>query len=89
MEVMPAHFWSLQDAKNSFSAVVAAAIKGAPQTVTRRGKPAVVVLSIAEYHRLSRREAGEAPNFADHLLSMPQDDGSLQRGRIKPRNVDF
>ena len=86
---MPAHFWSLQDAKNSFSAVVAAAIKGAPQTVTRRGKPTVVVLSIAEYHRLSWREAGEAPNFADHLPSMPQDDGSLQRGRIKPRNVDF
>jgi hypothetical protein len=49
----------------------------------------VVVLSIAEYQRLSRREAGEALNFADHLLSMPQDDGSLQRGRIKPRNVDF
>jgi prevent-host-death family protein len=36
--------WSLQDAKNSFSAVVDAALKGTPQTVTKRGKPAVVVL---------------------------------------------
>ena len=41
--------WSLQDAKNRFSAVVDAAIAGAPQEVTRRGKPAVVVLSAARW----------------------------------------
>ena len=86
---MPSHQWSLQDAKNSFSAVVAAAVKGAPQTVTKRGKPAVVVLSVAEYQRLSRRKAAEAANFVDHLLGMPQDDGLFERGRIKPRNVDY
>ena len=49
--------WSLQDAKNSFSAVVEAASKGTPQTVTKRGKPAVVVLSVAEYERLARKAA--------------------------------
>jgi prevent-host-death family protein len=38
--------WSLQDAKNSFSAVVEAACKGAPQTVTKRGKRVVVVMSV-------------------------------------------
>ena len=86
---MPAHSWSLQDAKNGFSAVVAAAIKGAPQTVTKRGKPAVVVLSVAEYQRLTEREAAETPNFVDHLLGIPQDDGSFERGRVKPRNVGF
>ena len=86
---MPAHFWSLQDAKNGFSAVVAAAIKGAPQTVTKRGKPAVVVLSVAEYRRLTERRSAETLNFVDHLLGIPQDDGSLERGRVKPRNVDF
>ena len=36
--------WTLQDAKNRFSAVVDAAMAGQPQQVTRRGKPAVVVL---------------------------------------------
>jgi antitoxin Phd len=86
---MSAHQWSLRDAKNSFSAVVAAAIKGTPQTVTKRGKPAVVVLSVTEYQRLSRQDRAEALNFADHLLGMPQDDGSFERGRIKPRNIDF
>ena len=37
--------WSVQDAKNRFSAVVDAALAGQPQEVSRRGKPAVVVLS--------------------------------------------
>ena len=79
---MPAHLWSLQDAKNSFSAVVAAAVKGAPQTVTKRGKPAVVVLSVAEYRRLTQRETADAPNFIDRILGIPRDDGSIERGRV-------
>ena len=37
--------WTLQDAKNRFSAVVEAALAGTPQEVTRRGKPAVVVVA--------------------------------------------
>ena len=37
--------WSLQDAKNKFSAVVDAALSGKPQEVSRRGRPAVVVIS--------------------------------------------
>jgi prevent-host-death family protein len=37
--------WSVQDAKNRFSAVVAAAVKGAPQTVTKHGRPTIVILS--------------------------------------------
>jgi len=41
--------WQLQDAKNRFSAVVNAALSGQPQTVTRRGAPAVVVLAVEEY----------------------------------------
>ena len=81
--------WSLQDAKNSFSAVVAAAQKGIPQTVTKRGKPAAVVLSIAEFQRLSRRESGVAPSFVDHLLGLPQDDGLFERSRARPRSVDL
>ena len=86
---MPGHFWSLQDAKNGFSAVVAAAIKGTPQTLTRRGRPAVVVLSVAEYRRLTERQSAETPNFVDHLLGIPQDDRVFERGRVKPRNVGF
>ena len=82
--------WSLQDAKNSFSAVVEAALKGAPQTVTKRGKLAVVVLSVAEFERLTRRHALPRSSFIDHLLNMPQDDDvPLDRARIRPRSANF
>ena len=86
---MPEAEWSLQDAKNSFSAVVSAASKGAPQTVTKRGKPAVVVLSIAEYERLKRRHPSHSRSFVDHLLAMPKDDGEFDRIEIEPRDVEF
>lgn len=81
--------WSLQDAKNRFSAVVAAAVKGQPQTVTKHGKPAVVVLSFAEYERLTGKQAKPKPSFVEHLLSMPKDDGEFERLRIEPRDVEF
>ncbi len=80
--------WSLQDAKNSFSAVVEAACKGTPQTVTKRGKPAVVVLSMAEYERLTGG-AKNRPSFVEHLLSFPQGGRKIERARIKPRDVEF
>ena len=70
--------WSLQDAKNRFSAVVNAALDGAPQMVTRRGKPAVVVLAVEDYERLCRAEKAGAPTFIEHLQAIPKgsdDDG--------------
>ena len=71
--------WPLQDAKNRFSAVVEAALGGEPQRVTRRGRPAVVVLAVEEYDRLRRLERAEAPSLADLMLAMPQDDGEFER----------
>lgn len=70
--------WSVQDAKNRFSEVVKAA-RRSPQTVTKRGKPVIVVIDIAEYERLRRLERAPAPSFADLLLAMPQDDGDFRR----------
>jgi len=70
--------WSVQDAKNRFSEVVKAA-RREPQTVTKHGKPAVVVVAVEEYQRLQRLEVLKAPNFADHLLAMPTDDGRFER----------
>ena len=46
--------WPLQDAKNKFSQVVDRAITHGPQLVTRRGRAAVVILSMEEYQRLNR-----------------------------------
>ena len=81
--------WQLQDAKNRFSAVVDAALERGPQCVTRRGKPAVVVLAVEEYERLRRAEKADAPTFVEMLLAMPQDDGEFERWPMKIRDVDF
>ena len=81
--------WALQDAKNRFSAVVDAALAGNPQRVTRRGKPAVVVVAVEEYERLRHLEKAEAPTLADILLAIPQDDEEFDRFRLRSRSFDF
>ena len=80
--------WPLQDAKNRFSAVVDAALAGEAQHVTRRGKPAVVVLSVEEYDRLRHLEQVSALSFVDLMLAIPQDDVKFERWPLPPRSVD-
>ncbi len=80
-----AHFsWSVQDAKNHFSRVVAAAGRE-PQVVTKHGKPAVVVVAAEEYARLSQLAELHKPSFAEHLLAMPSDGGAFEplEGRLR------
>jgi antitoxin Phd len=77
--------WTLQDAKNRFSAVVDAALAGRPQEVTRRGRPAVVVLAVEEYQRLVAGAAAPRESFADHLLHFPG--GDFDRLQARPRDV--
>ena len=80
--------WSVQDAKNRFSEVVEAA-RRLPQTVTKHGKPAVVVIDVAEYERLRHLERAQAPSFVDTLLAMPQDDGDFPRRHVRMRDLDL
>jgi antitoxin Phd len=79
--------WSVQDAKNRFSEVVEAA-RQTPQTVTKHGKPAVVVVDVAEYDRLRRLERVQAPSFADMLLAIPQDDHEFPRLIVRMRDIE-
>jgi antitoxin Phd len=79
--------WSVQEAKNRFSEVIEAA-RRRPQTVTKHGKPAVVVVSAAEYERLRQLDRACAPSFAEMLLAMPQDDGEFQPVKVRPRDPD-
>lgn len=43
--------WQLQEAKSRFSEVVERAIKEGAQTVTKHGRPAVMIVSAEEYQR--------------------------------------
>ncbi|WP_374434344.1 type II toxin-antitoxin system Phd/YefM family antitoxin [Tabrizicola sp.] len=79
--------WTLQDAKNRFSEVVDAALGGRPQEVTRRGKPAVVVVSAADYARLTAEAGQSRGRFVDHLLAFPG--GDIDRAGAKPRDVSL
>lgn len=48
---MNSHTWQLQEAKSRFSELVETAIRKGAQTVTKHGKPAVVIISAEEYQR--------------------------------------
>lgn len=85
---MRSRSWSVQDAKNRFSEVLEAA-RREPQTVTKHGKPAVVVVAAQEYERLRGVERANAPSFAELLLAIPQDGGEFPRLKARPRDVEF
>lgn len=61
--------WQLQDAKNRLSQVVESARKEGPQTITVRGKPAAVVLSVDDYYKLDRKPERLSEFFAGSPLS--------------------
>ena len=69
--------WQLQEAKSRLSEVVAEALEGRPQVVTRRGEKAVVILSYESYERLS----GGERSLLDFLRDAPDAVGELDLGR--------
>ena len=83
--------WSLRDARIRFSAVVNAALDGAPQTVTRRGKPTVVVIAVEDYRRLCCAEEDARPNFIEHLLAIPRGgpDDVIETRPLRPRDIEW
>jgi len=48
--------WQLQEAKNQLSVVVDNALTNGPQTITRHGEPAVVVISVGEFKKARVRK---------------------------------
>jgi antitoxin Phd len=87
--------WSVQEAKNQLSAVIDAALSSSPQVISRRGKPSVVVVSVAEFERLSRVANAQRGSFIDQLLSIPpsenpdDDEDEFPRFQVIPRDVDL
>jgi len=78
--------WEFQEAKNRFSDVVEAALKTGPQTITRRGSAVVVVLSVRDYRRLTRRPESLVEFFQNSPLRGV--DLDLERDKDLPREVD-
>jgi len=76
---MPVREIQLKDAKARLSAVVDQALRGKPSVITRHGKPEVVVLSFAEWERLSN-----VPSFGRLLMSAPLEPGDLPERNRSP-----
>ncbi len=79
--------WKLQDAKAKFSQVIDNAIDIGPQFVTRRGKEAVVIISINDYQNMIANK----PSFNQFLLNCPKldDDFEFERQKDYPREIEL
>jgi len=79
--------WTVAEAKAKFSEVVDKARVSGPQTITKNGRSAVVVVSTEEWERKTRRPGNLAQFFAESPLR-----GSGLKGRRtkdSPRRVDL
>lgn len=79
------HAWQLQEAKNKFSSLVERAQHEGPQTVTKHGKAAVMVLSVDDYRKITRPKDDLATFLRDSPLA--DIDLDIQRGKDAPRDV--
>jgi prevent-host-death family protein len=70
--------WQLHEAKARFSQLVERALSGEVQVVTRRGRPAVVVIPYEEYKRM---QAGTTSAWDVFKMAPRLDDEDLPLGR--------
>jgi len=69
--------WQLQEAKGRFSEVVKRALSDGPQGITVRGEPVAVVISRAEYDRLTNPK----PGFVKFMRGSPMTGPALDLER--------
>jgi len=67
------------DAKNKLSALIAAAIDGEPQVITKNGVESAVLISYEEYLRLTAK----AEPLVDFFLNSPLRESGLDLTRSK------
>ena len=81
--------WPLQDAKARLSELIRKAQSDGPQHVTVHGRGAVVVLSEAEYSRLTGARSGQ--QLVDLLGASPLRDVEIEHPRVSGpvRDVDL
>ena len=76
--------WQVQEAKTRLSEVIEQAQKKGPQIITRHGSERAVVLSIADYRKLTAHK----PGLKDYLLGGPKVDGfEIERDRDTGREI--
>jgi prevent-host-death family protein len=79
--------WTVADAKAKLSDLIEQARSNGPQTITRRGTAAVVVVAAEEWERKTRRTGNLAEFFASSPLR--GSDLVVERSKETPRKVDL
>ena len=79
--------WTVAEAKAKFSELIAKAHSEGPQTITRNGRTAAVVVSAEEWERKTKRVG----NLAEFFAASPLHGSKLNITRIKGgvRKVDL
>ena len=81
---MSAGTWTVAEAKAKFSEVVEHARSSGPQTVTRNGRAAVVVVGVEEWERKTKRSG----NLAEFFAASPLRESGLEITRLKEHHRD-
>jgi len=79
--------WTVAKAKSKFSEIIERAISEGPQTITRRGRTAAVVVGAEEWQRKTKRSGNLAEFFAESPLR-----GSglkVRRSKSQPRKISL
>ena len=79
--------WTVAEAKARFSELLEQVSSSGPQTITRHGRTAAVVVSPEEWERKTKRVG----NLAEFFATSPLRDSGVRiaRGKNRPRKVDL
>ena len=82
---MGAQNWTVAEAKAKFSEIIDRAMSEGPQTITRKGRTAAVVVGAEEWQRKTMR----AGNLAEFFAGSPLRGSNLRvrRLRARPRKI--
>jgi prevent-host-death family protein len=78
---MGAQNWTVAEAKAKFSEIIERAMSEGPQTITRNGRTAAVVVGAEEWQRKTKR----AGNLAEFFAGSPLRGSNLKVRRLKAR----
>jgi prevent-host-death family protein len=77
--------WTVAEAKAKFSEIIQRAMSEGPQTITRKGRTAAVVVGAEEWQRKTKR----AGNLAEFFAASPLRGSHLKIRRLKAQPRKF
>lgn len=87
MTAIPKETWTVANAKARFSELIDKAKSEGPQTVTRNGKPAAVLVSVEEWEKKTAPKG----TLLEFLQNSPLRGADLNLSRLtdQPRDIDL